>query len=208
MMSLLEQVCMPLQCTASLCSTYLSLMLGFNEADQYCVGLQKAEMNWQFDMFSLAEATPGNTLSLLAFHLINRAGFIQQFNLDEGKLCRFLQRVEKGYDASNPYHNRYACHTLLLLFTIFLQLWTDAAYANQLHTALPCSSRAQAQMSPQPLWMFCLPQCKPVQFALHICILACSDCLKITAVSVVCMCYPMYGDMSGCAAPMWPVCFK
>lgn len=63
-------------------------------------------MNWQFDMFGFAEATPGNTLSLLAFHLINRAGFIQQFNLDEGKLCRFLQRVEKGYDASNPYHNR------------------------------------------------------------------------------------------------------
>lgn len=76
--------------------------------------LQGAENNWQFDIFALADATPGNTLSLLAFYLFGRAGFIQQFNLDEGKLCCFLQRIEKGYDASNPYHNRCAVLCLCL----------------------------------------------------------------------------------------------
>ena len=70
------------------------------------VCVQSAEKNWQFDIFALAEATPGSTLSLLGFHLIKQAGFIRQFNLDEGKLCRFLQQIEKGYDQGNPYHNR------------------------------------------------------------------------------------------------------
>ena len=68
--------------------------------------LQAAEKNWQFDIFGLAEATPGNTLSLLAFHLFKQAGHVKKFSLDEGKLCRYLRKIEQGYDAGNPYHNR------------------------------------------------------------------------------------------------------
>ena len=69
--------------------------------------LQAAEKNWQFDIFGLAEATPGNTLSLLAFHLFTQAGHVKKFSLNEGKLCCYLRKLEQGYNASNPYHNRY-----------------------------------------------------------------------------------------------------
>lgn len=64
-------------------------------------------------MFGLAEATPGHTLSLLAFHLFTQAGHVKKFSLNEAKLCCYLRKVEQGYNASNPYHNRSD-----------LQLWT------------------------------------------------------------------------------------
>ena len=70
--------------------------------------LQDAESNWQFDIFAFADATPGTTLSMLTWHLYKQAGLIRDFNLDEQKLCNFLQKIESGYSASNPYHNRKA----------------------------------------------------------------------------------------------------
>lgn len=75
------------------------------EGNVVLCALQDADSNWQFDIFALADATPGNTLSLLAFHLFSQAGHIKKFQLDKGKLCRYLHRIEQGYDASNPYHN-------------------------------------------------------------------------------------------------------
>jgi len=45
---------------------------------------------------------------MLGFHLYKQAGMIREFQLDEQKLCNWLQRIESGYDANNPYHNRYA----------------------------------------------------------------------------------------------------
>lgn len=71
--------------------------------------LQDAENNWQFDVFAFAEATPGTTLSLLTFHFLKRSGapISEGGHLDETKLCRYLQRIEAGYDSTNPYHNRY-----------------------------------------------------------------------------------------------------
>ena len=68
--------------------------------------LQDAETNWQFDMFAFAAATPGTTLALLTFYLYKNTGLIRDFQLDEQKLCNFLHRVENGYRADNPYHNR------------------------------------------------------------------------------------------------------
>ena len=68
--------------------------------------MQDAENNWHFDIFAFAEATPGTTLSMLTFHLYKRAGLIQHFKLNELKLCNFLQKIESGYKADNPYHNR------------------------------------------------------------------------------------------------------
>ena len=72
--------------------------------------LQDAENNWQFDVFAFAEATPGTTLSLLTFHLLKHAGapISDGGQLTEAKLCRYLQRIEAGYDSTNPYHNRYS----------------------------------------------------------------------------------------------------
>ena len=45
---------------------------------------------------------------MLGFHLYKQAGMIREFKLDEQKLCNWLQRVESGYDAKNPHHNRCA----------------------------------------------------------------------------------------------------
>lgn len=68
--------------------------------------MQDAETNWQFDIFSYADATPGISLSLLAFHLMNVTGLMKSFGIDAIRLTNFLQRIEAGYDPNNPYHNR------------------------------------------------------------------------------------------------------
>ena len=70
-------------------------------------GLQDAENNWQFDVFGFAEATPGHTLSLLTFHLLQSTGQIQDRQYDATRLARYIRKVEAGYLESNPYHNRY-----------------------------------------------------------------------------------------------------
>jgi hypothetical protein len=74
--------------------------------DIYFCKLQEAELSWRFDIFGFTEATPGNTLAMLTFHLVKRAGFVQLYKLDEVKLCRILQALEAGYQSDNPYHNR------------------------------------------------------------------------------------------------------
>ena len=44
--------------------------------------------NWQFDAFSLSEATGGRALSCLAYFLINEAGLVKQFALRPPTLVR------------------------------------------------------------------------------------------------------------------------
>jgi hypothetical protein len=70
--------------------------------------MQDAESNWQFDIFAYAEATPGNSLSMLTFHLLKSTGLVQEFDLNEVKLTACLRKIESGYDPANPYHNRSA----------------------------------------------------------------------------------------------------
>ena len=70
--------------------------------------MQDAESNWQFDIFAFAEATPGNSLSMLTFHLLKSTGLVQEFDLNETKLTACLRKIESGYDPANPYHNRSA----------------------------------------------------------------------------------------------------
>ncbi|DBB02619.1 TPA: putative 3',5'-cyclic phosphodiesterase pde-3 [Trebouxia sp. C0006] len=67
--------------------------------------LQDASTNWQFDIFALADATPGYTLSLLTFHVMKQSGLVQEFSLDEPKLQAYLQQIEQGYNPLIPYHN-------------------------------------------------------------------------------------------------------
>ena len=78
----------------------------YDSPDRVGCSWQDAENNWHFDIFAFADATPGTTLSMLTFHLYKRAGLIRHFKLDELKLCNFLQKIESGYKADNPYHNR------------------------------------------------------------------------------------------------------
>lgn len=66
--------------------------------------LQDAENNWAFDIFGYADATPGYSLSLLFCHLVKSSGL--QSMVDEPKLANYARRIERGYDAANPYHNR------------------------------------------------------------------------------------------------------
>ena len=61
--------------------------------------------DWQFDAFALERATSGRPLSVMAFALFKRTDIVSRFNIDEGKLARFLVRIEDGYP-SNPYHCR------------------------------------------------------------------------------------------------------
>ena len=67
--------------------------------------LQDAENSWAFDIFGFADATPGYSLSLLFCHLVKRTGLSEKLYIDEIRLNRFARQIEKGYDASNPYHN-------------------------------------------------------------------------------------------------------
>lgn len=68
--------------------------------------MQNAGEDWQFDIFAYADLTPGYSLSLLFFYLVKQTGLLQALALDEVKLCKYLQKIEKGYDPDNPYHNR------------------------------------------------------------------------------------------------------
>ena len=68
---------------------------------------QEAGSSWQFDIFEFAAATPGNTLSLLTFHLLKQSGAPDAGRIDMARFVRFLHRIEAGYNPANPYHNRY-----------------------------------------------------------------------------------------------------
>ena len=68
--------------------------------------MQDAENNWAFDIFGFAEATPGYTLSLLYCYLAQRVDAQVELVADSAKFAAYARKVEQGYDASNPYHNR------------------------------------------------------------------------------------------------------
>lgn len=44
---------------------------------------------------------------MLYHHLMRQAGIIKELGLDETNLCKYVLKIESGYNASNPYHNRY-----------------------------------------------------------------------------------------------------
>ncbi|WIA11311.1 hypothetical protein OEZ85_011434 [Tetradesmus obliquus] len=61
--------------------------------------------DWQFDSFKLAAVSGNRPLSVLAFFLLKRSNLVKRCGLDEGRLARWLVRLEQGYPP-NPYHNR------------------------------------------------------------------------------------------------------
>ncbi|KAK9830386.1 hypothetical protein WJX72_011468 [[Myrmecia] bisecta] len=67
--------------------------------------LRAAGQSWQYDVWALEQEAPGHPLALVAFHLLTSTGLVAQFNLNEAKLARFLNKIEAGY-MDNPYHNR------------------------------------------------------------------------------------------------------
>ena len=81
-------------------------VLDLNDIQQAYVHVQDAETNWAFDIFGFAAAAPGYSLSLLVCHFVKRAGLVGELHLDEASLAVFARKIEKGYNANNPYHNR------------------------------------------------------------------------------------------------------
>lgn len=59
--------------------------------DQLEVVLASA-YEWQFDAFSLNEASQGHPLSTLGYYLFHKQGLIEHFNLKPTSLARFLRR--------------------------------------------------------------------------------------------------------------------
>ena len=79
-------------------------------SDIWHCNVQEAETSWHFDIFGYANATSGDALAMLTFHLVKRANFTHHYVMDDVKLCRLLRAVEEGYQRDNPYHNRLQAH--------------------------------------------------------------------------------------------------
>lgn len=59
-------------------------------------------------MFAFAEQTgPSIALSVLSFFFFQKYGVMEGLKPDSGKLATWVRTIELGYDAANPYHNRY-----------------------------------------------------------------------------------------------------
>ena len=85
---------------------YFPFRISNPQSNSCSMVLQDAESNWQFDIFTFAEMTPGSSLSMLSFHLLKSTGLIKEYELNEAKLVACLRKIESGYDPANPYHNR------------------------------------------------------------------------------------------------------
>ena len=88
-----------------LCLTGSHVQQQFEGTDPGTLLPQDAENNWAFDIFGFADATPGYSLSLLFCHLVKRTGLCQELAVDEARLGKYARRIERGYEAANPYHN-------------------------------------------------------------------------------------------------------
>jgi hypothetical protein len=72
------------------------------------------------DVLKLEELTLGKPLSTLAEHLFSSNNLFKKFNIDIDKFRNFVLEIEKGYGASNAYHNKahaasvlHMCHALM-----------------------------------------------------------------------------------------------
>lgn len=101
-------LCREWQCKRKASTIALSFPVANSQRVSSFICVQDAENKWQFDIFAFAKATPGTSLAVMTFHLMKQAGLMSDFSLDQGKLWNFLRKIEGGYKAANPYHNRSA----------------------------------------------------------------------------------------------------
>jgi hypothetical protein len=76
--------------------------------------LQKLD-SWEFDVFALHEATNGHPLVVGGVHLMTHMGVLDKIPIPKDKLATFLLNIERGYVATNPFHN--AVHASDVMFT-------------------------------------------------------------------------------------------
>ncbi|XP_066966855.1 dual specificity calcium/calmodulin-dependent 3',5'-cyclic nucleotide phosphodiesterase 1A-like isoform X2 [Macrobrachium rosenbergii] len=62
--------------------------------------------DWDFNVWSLHEASTNTPLRCLSYELLNRYGLLHKFKMPPATLETFLTQVENGYQKfKNPYHN-------------------------------------------------------------------------------------------------------
>jgi hypothetical protein len=98
-------------------TSLVSLLLS-SPSEELVAVLSRSD-DWTFDSFELDRVTCGKPLSCLSFFLFKRMGLIDKLRLNETRLCRWLQRIEDGYNSAS-YHNKIhaadvlrVCHVTL-----------------------------------------------------------------------------------------------
>ncbi|XP_068248268.1 dual specificity calcium/calmodulin-dependent 3',5'-cyclic nucleotide phosphodiesterase 1A-like isoform X5 [Palaemon carinicauda] len=77
--------------------------------------------DWDFNVWSLHEASTNTPLRCLSYELLNRYGLLHKFKMPPATLETFLTQVENGYQKfKNPYHNNV--HAADVLQTIHYML--------------------------------------------------------------------------------------
>ncbi|KAG7383556.1 Calcium/calmodulin-dependent 3',5'-cyclic nucleotide phosphodiesterase 1B [Phytophthora boehmeriae] len=72
--------------------------------------------SWNFDVFRVHVVSGGNALCHVGHHLLRDAP-CQALNIESNLLVNFLQEIQRGYIATNPYHN--AIHAADVMQTVY-----------------------------------------------------------------------------------------
>jgi len=83
--------------------------------------LKQLEKNWNFDMFFLAQVSGARPLEITGEYCLRKYALVAELKLDEGKVLKFLQGLERKYQ-DNPYHNStHAADVLNSLLFLYRQ---------------------------------------------------------------------------------------
>jgi hypothetical protein len=82
--------------------------------------LLNSVVEWDFEVFQLADIDPDRVLSYMAHHVFSLCDFFDMFHLPNMEFYNYFRSLEDGYHQANPYHNRihaadvlHACHHLV-----------------------------------------------------------------------------------------------
>ncbi|XP_014209090.1 uncharacterized protein LOC106639820 isoform X2 [Copidosoma floridanum] len=78
--------------------------------------------NWNFNAFTLENATGGRSLSVVCVHLFHWYGLLEHFNLDVVRVWKLFTLIEEGYHSTNPYHNSIHAADVTQAMHCFLQV--------------------------------------------------------------------------------------
>jgi hypothetical protein len=82
--------------------------------------MDEVELDWDYDVLQLDEASHGHALSILFLHLLDERNLVDPLGLDRPKLLAFVATIEKEY-GSNPYHSHAHGADVLLGMALYLE---------------------------------------------------------------------------------------
>ncbi|DAZ99654.1 TPA: hypothetical protein N0F65_001891 [Lagenidium giganteum] len=85
-------------------------------ADFELQNLLRDSANWSFDIFRVHILTNGNALCHLGYHLLHDMASTS-LNIEQNVLVGFLLEIQRGYVATNPYHN--SIHAADVMQTVY-----------------------------------------------------------------------------------------